>query len=68
MKETTSFLLFFLFLGLYSGAMSIATTVIFIIIAGGIIYLAWIEEKKEKLRKMKLIKMRKERLARINQS
>ncbi len=66
MKETASFLLFFLFLGLYSGAMSITTTVIYIFIGCGIIYLAWIEEKKEKLIKMKLIKMRKERLARIN--
>ncbi len=66
MKETISFLLFFLFLGLYSGAMSIATTVIFIILAVGITYLAWIEEKKEKQRQNELIKIRKERLARQN--
>ena len=66
MKETICFLLFFLFLGLYSGAMNIATTLIFIILAGGITYLAWIEEKKEKQRQNELIKIRKERLARQN--
>jgi len=65
MKETISFLLFFLFLGLYSGAMSIATTVIFIILAAGIVYLAWLEEKKEKQRRNELIRMRKERLSKL---
>ena len=42
----------FSFLGLYSGAMSMATTVIFIILAAGITNLAWIEEKKKNKEKM----------------
>ena len=64
MKETASMMLFFLILGLYSGAMSIVATVMFIIIAGFLTYLAWLEDKKEKLRKQKLIIMRNERLVR----
>lgn len=64
MKETASMMLFFLILGLYSGAMSIVATVMFIIIASFLTYLAWLEDKKEKLRKQKLIIMRNERLVR----
>jgi len=65
MKQAGCFLLFFLFLGLYSGAMSITTIVIFIVLSGGILYLAWLEEKKEKQRKIELINTRKERLSRL---
>ncbi|WP_019026029.1 hypothetical protein [Colwellia piezophila] len=67
MKETASLVLILIFAGVYSGAMSIAAAVIFMIIGGGpLIYLAWIQEKKEKLKNKELIIMRKERLARRN--
>ncbi|GAW95967.1 MULTISPECIES: hypothetical protein [Colwellia] len=67
MKETTSILLLFIFVGVYSGAMGITATVIFMIIGGGpLIYLAWLVEMKEKLKNKELIIMRKERLARRN--
>lgn len=64
MKETASIISFFLFLGLYSGAMSLLATIIFIFIAGLLIFLAWTEEKKDKIIKKELLKLRRERLAR----
>ena len=66
MKETTIMVLLFIFAGVYSGAVNITTTVIFMIIEGFLIYVAWGEEKKETLKRKELIIMRKERLARRN--
>ncbi|MCJ8321367.1 MAG: hypothetical protein MJK12_17145 [Colwellia sp.] len=64
MKETTSIIFLFLFIGLSSGAMSITSALIALAVGGLFIYIAWIEDNKEQLRKNELIIMRRERLAR----
>lgn len=66
MKETLSIILFFLFIGYLSGAMNIAATVISIVIGGLLTYIAWVDDKKDKLKNKQLVSMRKERLARRN--
>jgi predicted membrane protein len=64
MKETASIILLFITICLYSGAMNITATVIFIVIGGLLIYIAWLEDKKDAQRRKELVTMRKERLAR----
>ncbi len=66
MKETLSLTILFFIIGLFSGAMTFTALFIFIAISGLLIYVAWLEDKKEKLAKKKLIIFRKERLARRN--
>lgn len=66
MKETAGITLFFLFLGIYSGAMNIAAILIFIIISCLLTYIAWLEDKKDKLKKQQLVLKRKKRMARQN--
>jgi len=64
MKETASISIFFLLVGIYSGAMNIAATFIFIIIAGLLTYVAWLGDRKDRRIKQKISVRRKERLAR----
>jgi len=66
MKETLSLTILFFIIGLLSGAMTFAALIVFTVISGFLIYAAWLEDKKEKRAKQKLIVMRKERLARRN--
>jgi intracellular septation protein A len=46
MKETASIILLFITICLYSGAMNITATAIFIVIGGLLIYIAWLEDKR----------------------
>jgi len=66
MKETACFSLLFIFIGFYSGAMSIIAIAIFTVIGILLTYVAWLEDKKERIAKQKLVLLRKERLARRN--